>query len=299
MLWLKRNLFLLIGILVAVGLMALAAVYLASRLNADRRTTADLARETQELSNLVRMNPTPNDQNVQIARNEVKKLQQFVSDVKPILHYMPPPPLDDAGFRSLLDMTIVRLQQEAANAGVNLPLRYNFSFTAQAQLLSFPSNSLDRLTVQLEEVRALSEILFRNKIHTLVELRRVRAYADEQAGSDYIDNKLIVTNRTLNATIAPYEVTFQSFSAELAAVLDELQRSPIYFVVKKMNVRPLQVRDSAPPPPEEPTRKPTAKSKPGTPPPPPPPPKMETILDENPLRITLWLEVVRQIQPAK
>jgi hypothetical protein len=94
--------------------------------------------------------------------------------------------------------------------------------------------------VQLGEVKAVCEVLFRAKVNSLDNLRRERVSPDDNQGpqSDYHDQKS-VTNEL--GVLATYEVSFHCFTPELAAVLTGFSSSPFGFVVRSMNVEPAPV----------------------------------------------------------
>jgi len=128
------------------------------------------------------------------------------------------------------------LTREATNNGVSLPgTNYAFSFQAQRNRMNFVPASLAPLSIQLGEVKAISEILFAAKVNALESLRRERVSADDLTGSqgDYVVEKS-VTNAL--AVLTPYEVTFHCFSPELANVLSGFASSPNGFIVQFVNI---------------------------------------------------------------
>jgi hypothetical protein len=143
----------------------------------------------------------------------------------------------DRDFSAALSRMIVQLQREATNAGVSLPPNYSFSFEAQKPRVTFAAGSLEPLSVQMGEVKALCDILIQAKVNSLDNLRRERICADDQSGpvTDYLEKKS--TTNAL-AIVTPYEVTFRAFSGELASVLAGLANSPHGFVVTAINEDP-------------------------------------------------------------
>jgi hypothetical protein len=120
--------------------------------------------------------------------------------------------------------TIDHLQREATNNSVILPPKYKFSFEAHLGRVQFAPGSLEPLAVQLGEVKAIASILNLARINALDGIRRARVSSDDNAGppADYLDLKS-TTNEL--AVITPYEVTFRSFTPELASVLAGLAAS--------------------------------------------------------------------------
>jgi hypothetical protein len=253
--WIKRNLFFVIGSLVALVLMGLAGWFLYSKWSLNNEVLGSLNTDYEELKRLNSANPHPGSgpvNNIQLARDQREQLLLFLKQTKPYFEPSPRipdlPKITDRDFSAALSETIERLRSDATNASVNLPPdNYNFSFTSQKSKISFAAGSLDRLAVQLGEVKMLVGILFDAKINALDNLRRERVSQDDSFGlqTDYLSEK---TTTNALAVLTPYEVTFRAFSAELAAVLAGLASSPHALLVKTVNV------ELAPaPPPQEPT----------------------------------------------
>jgi len=87
----------------------------------------------------------------------------------------------------------------------------------------FDPASLDKLAVQLGEVKVLSEILFDAKVNYLDSIRRESVSTNDNNAADYYPRKTVTTPL---ADMSPYELTFRCFSTELAQVLSHLASSP-------------------------------------------------------------------------
>jgi hypothetical protein len=92
------------------------------------------------------------------------------------------------------------------------------------------------LAFQLAEIKALCEVLFEVWIHSLVRIRRVPVSKQDVGPTEYLTGSKATTNATTGAVVTPYEVTFQGFSPELAAVLTGLEHSKVAFMVKMLDV---------------------------------------------------------------
>ena len=105
--------------------------------------------------------------------------------------------------------------------------------------MQFASGSLVPLSVQLGEVKALSEVLFGASINSLESIQRVRVSDDDIRGpqTDYID-EVSVTNQM--AVVTPYVINFRSFTPELARVICGFANSSNSFIVKSISVEPAQ-----------------------------------------------------------
>jgi hypothetical protein len=246
MVWIKRNLFFVVGAVIAVGLLAAAGIY--DYKNWQRNNVAlDALNQTYAtLQRLNSDNPSPgNDKidNIKTAREQEQQLRQWTQQAGQYFQPIPPIPdpangaITDAKFASARDHTLSQLQIEAGNASVTLPPQYGFSFEAERTSVKFAPGSLDALARQLGEVKMICEILYAAKINSLDGIRRVRFSEDDVSGpqSDFID-QMAVTNNL--AVLTPYEVTFRCFSQDLGTVLSNFASSPHAFIVKSINVQP-------------------------------------------------------------
>ncbi|HZR19691.1 MAG TPA: Amuc_1100 family pilus-like protein [Verrucomicrobiae bacterium] len=243
--WLKRNLFFAIGSLVALLLMGLAGWFLYAKWSQNNEVLANLNSDYEKLKGLNSANPHPGSgavNNIKIAQQQREQLRDFLKKTQPFFQPIPRipdlPKVTDRDFSAALSQTIEQLRTEATNASVALPPDgYNFSFTSQKSKISFAPGSLNRLPTQLGEIKAIAEILFEAKVNALDNIRRERVSSDDSFGlqTDYLTEK---TETNSLAVLTPYELTFRSFSAELAAVLVGFAGSPHSFVVKSINVEP-------------------------------------------------------------
>lgn len=241
--WIKRNLFFVIGSVVALILMGLAGYFLYSKWSLNNDVLANLNSDYEQLKTLNSANPHPGAgsvNNIQLAKEQRQQLLDYLKKTRPYFQASPRipdiPKVTDRDFSAALSQAIERLHTEATNASVGLPPdNYSFSFTAQRKAISFAPGSLDRLAEQLGEINLIAEVFFSAKINALDNIRRERVSKDDSFGpmTDYISDHSI-TN-TL-AVLTPYEVTFRSFSSELATVLAGFASSPHAFLVKTVNV---------------------------------------------------------------
>jgi len=250
--WLKRNLYFVIGSVVALALMGLAGWFLYSKWTLNNDNLVKLNADYEELKSLNSKIPHPGAgqvNNIKLAQEQRDQVREFIKKTRvhfePIPHIPDMPKVTDHDFSVALSRTIEQLQRDATNASVALPPNYSFSFEAQKSRINFAANSLGRLSVQLGEVKTLCDILFQAKINSLDNLRRERVSPDDATGpqTDYLTEKS-VTNEL--AVLTPYELTIRCFSSELASVLEGIGGSPYGLVVKTVNVEAAP----APPPPD-------------------------------------------------
>jgi hypothetical protein len=252
--WIKRNLYFLIGSLVALALMGLAGWYLYSKWQLNNEIVVGpggLEEQYTKLKRLYEQKPHPGSgkvDNIKAAKDQQQELRDYVRKARQYFQACPPIPQPESGkltsqeFSSALSRTIDQMQREATKASVTLPPKdskgntYGFSFAAQKESLAYAAGSLEPLSVQLGEVKAICAVLFAAKVNSLDNLRRERVSEDDSKGpqTDYLSEKS-VTNEL--AVLSPYEVTFRCFSSELAAVLSGFASSPCDgLVVKTINV---------------------------------------------------------------
>lgn len=261
MTWIKRNLIFVIGSLVALLLMGGAGVYTWSRWQGNAKASEELGQAYEELKRLNNQNPHPGDgkkvDNIKLARQQQEQARAYLKTARERVQPIAPIPpsaggvelkwgspegwtnLTRAEFGSALRLTIAQLQREASNHSVAIPANYGFSFEAQRQR-TFEVGNLSGLAQQLGEVKAICGVLNAAKINSLVSLRRERVSTEDNAGplSDYLS----VNSETNElAVLTPYEITFYSFSAELAAVVAGFANSSHAMLVKAVNVKPAPV----------------------------------------------------------
>ena len=249
--WIKRNLYFLVGSLVALALMGLAGWYLYSKWQLNNDILGGLDEQYAKLKRLYEQNPHPGSgkiDNIKIARDQQQQLRDYIRKTRPYFQLCPPIPQPESGkltsqeFSSALSVTLDQMQRDAAKASVVLPPNdtknnsYSFSFAAQKESLAYLPGSLAPLSEQLGEVKAIFAVLCAAKINSLDNLRRERVSDDDLKGpqTDYLSDKS-VTNEL--AVLSPYEVSFRCFSSELAAVLAGFASSPCgMIIVKAINV---------------------------------------------------------------
>jgi len=239
MAWVKRNLGLVVGGLVALALLGVAGFYLWSKVQEDAQVTTELQEATAKYTELINKPPHPGNEiskvnNIELAKEENKRLEAFVSEVRAKFGKREVPTnLSDRDFRLMLDNTVAELIRGAASSGVKLPeTNYWFTFGGQKTATSF--KSIPTLTHRLMEVKDLCEILYAAKIPDLKGLKRVPASSDENSGMDFLTDKKATTNEY--AIVTPYEITFQGFSSEIGRVMDRLISANQCYVVKSVAV---------------------------------------------------------------
>lgn len=289
--WIKRNLFFAIGGIVALLLLGAAGYYDYASWSHNAEAFDKLNEIYGTLKTLNDQKPAPGNSkidNIKAAKEQDAVVRDWINQAE-TKYFTPIAPVptnavvSSEDFASALRRMIDQLQHEADTASVVLPSKYSFSFEAQRYIVKFAPDSLQSLAVQLGEVKAISEVLFASRVNSIDGIQRARVSDDDLTGpqSDYV-NDVSVTNNL--AVITPYVVTFRGFSAELASVLNGFATSPHVFIVKGINVQPAgeatQQQGGNQSPPQMPVVAPRAGGLP-------------VVLNEQLLRITLELEIVK------
>jgi len=324
MAWIKRNLFFVIGSLVALALMIGGGFFLYQQISDEGDVAGKIAAQYAELKRLYDQNPHPGDEhidNIKAAKDQATGLRAYVDKIHPFFQRIPPIPdsapnkVSNSDFATQLHNTVTQLHKSAEQQSVLLPPSYFFTFESQKNLMIFDPASLDPMATHLGEIKAICDILFEAKVNSLDSMRREKiSELNDNNPTDYLTQKTVTNNL---AELTPYEVTFKSFSTELALVLGNLASSPNGFLVKTINVEPLasggdDLNSAASPYPQtQPTYQlpyqPPSQFYPGrgrefAPPPlatAPPASRGPTVfLNEKPFRVTLSIVVVK-LKPAK
>ncbi len=302
MLWIKRNLFVVVFGAVAVALLAVGSLYVYSSVEKNKAVEEEVSQKKSDLERLYGLDPFPNATNINAAKQEQQRVQEIVNQAQK--HFVPVPydsKVTGLAFKTRFDETVAELHKLAEQAGVKLPpsrpaLPYPFSFDQQQNKVTFAPGSFPMLAEQLAEVRALCLALFEAKISLLTGVRRA-ATPDDPSGSGSCLASRRHTNAEAGVVVSPYEVTFQAFSAELGAVMENLHKSSNGMVVRSISIEPVAA----------------AATPPNTPPPGPIPPApvnpaaraaaaaaarsaLKTELNETWRRVTLMIDVVKTVK---
>jgi hypothetical protein len=327
MAWIKRNLFFVIGSAIALVLMGFGGYILYTQMAKESEVSGQIDEQFEQLKKLYGRTPFPGDpstiDNIASAVQQAESVRQYAAKVRPLFGRIPGIPdtnrVSNSDFATELRNTVSELRHSAEQQSVFLPPDYYFTFQSQQKLMIFDPGSLDKLALQLGEIKALCGILFEAKVNSLDGIRRESVSTNDQNMPDYLDRKTVSTPL---ADISPYEVTFRCFSGELAYVLSHLASSTNGWVIKAVNVESTAGGGDA-----------AAMAQPGVPPPafvnpigpmhftgeggghqPYTPPNMQggaptrapvsgkgpqIFLNKSPFRVTLTLDLVKLKAPAK
>jgi len=244
MAWIKRNLLFVIGTVVSLALLVFAGYYNYTGWQHKIEEAKALDEQYAQRRRLNTQEPHPGSDtvnNIELAREQVKKIRGVLAAAGKYFQAPLAIPnttnLSSSQFTAALRDTVSELSRSAAAASVQLPPDFKFSFSQQLRLLNF-TGSLEPLAQQLGEVKALSDVLIKAKVNSIDGIQRERVSPDDAAGpqADYYTDTPSETNDL--AILTPYQITFRSFSRELAEVLATLASSPHGFIVQRIRVEP-------------------------------------------------------------
>ena len=241
--WIKRNLFFVIGGVVAIVLLGAGGFYIYQGWTRNSEKAAKLNEIYDTLKSLQAQTPSPGNEkidNAKIAKEQHRKLRLWIETSGKYFQPIPAIPAQDLtseAFARELRRTVDSLQHEADSAGVALPPKYDFSFSAQRPLVRFAPGSLELLAVQLGEVKAIAETVFSARANALDGIQRVRVSEGDLTGpaGDYIDDHAVTNDL---AVITPYVVTFRAFTPELSRVISAFSSASNTFLIKAINIQP-------------------------------------------------------------
>jgi hypothetical protein len=234
MAWIKRNLFFVISVVAGLLLTGYCAVLLCNSLKENSGVSEEYKTTHDALEAIRQKSPYPSKENIQAAKADQERVRKFMADFRKRFEPFPAPPVkDEKGFKTYLEETLVRFRAEATNAGVLLPADFGFGFSGQMGKLTYPPGNIGPWMQQLEEINAILDILYRAKINYLGDLGRVPVSTNDLGAGLKADT---VTNQW--GVVTPYKITFRGFSAEIAAVLEGFARSSHCFIIKAIIVGP-------------------------------------------------------------
>lgn len=261
--WIKKNLTLVAGAVVSLLLLGAAAWFWHTQGQRVQEVGAQLEAKNAEWNDLVGRKPYPSDPNIEAVRAEEKELQKLREVLKVNFQPISGAPVNDAlELKVLIETAIANLQDEAGSAGVALPdPEYAFTFKNLRPMApsQYDSNSIPTLAEQVAQVSTLARALYTARIHSLEAIRRPAILKNEGGTADHLAVKPSSDDLV---TRMPMEVTFRSFSGELAGVIAGLAGLSNTVVIKKISIEPTTIAavPSSPPPVMMPYPRPTAEA---------------------------------------
>jgi hypothetical protein len=300
MLWIKRNIFLVVFGVIALGLLGWSIMFFLGKRAANIKFEEDLQATKSQLETLYSKNPFPSDTNINFAKAELTRVRQNVNAVKAFFEPVPFEKVADKDFTVLLQNTIFDLQKRAQALGIEMPERdYAFSFKAQKNALTFAPGSFPTLPLQLAEIKAITDIVYEAKINRIANIKRMRVTTDDPAGSADYHEYSTHTNMMTQTASSAYQFEVHSFSGDLGKLIEGLYKSKHGFILKSLAVEPAPEAPAAagqqpprtPPVAAPPVQRPVPGAKPGA-----RPEALKTVLNEKLLKATLLVEVVKPLK---
>jgi hypothetical protein len=233
MVWIKRNLIFVISMAVGLLLTGYCGYLLYSSLDANSGVSANYLSTLNNLQMMQQKSPSPTKENIQLAKDDQARARKFLADARKRFAPFPTPSFEDEkGFHTRLGESLATFRTEATNAGVQLPAAdFPFGFPGLMEKFNYPRGNIAPWLQQLEEISAILDILYGAKINSLVDLQR-GAVSSEDSGAG-----LPAANVTNQWGISsPYKMKFQSFSGELAAVIEGFAQASNCFIIKDISV---------------------------------------------------------------
>ncbi len=288
--WLKRNLWLVLGAVISLGVIGFGGWHWLNAVSKNEEVSEQIEKAKHDLEELMNSTTYPSSSNIARARIELQRVNAFIIEAKKQFPAAPAPsaPLNNQTFKALLQTTVDDLAKEASSVGTRIETNYYFSFESQRLPMTFAPESLRPLSDRLTEVQTISSLLFKAKINRLESVRRAHVPGEPAGGADYL-TEAPRPNAELGMMIWPYEFTFHSFSPELAAVMENIMRIPDAIIIRSVVVEPAEALAVVRPGPQVaggPTRR-------GVPAAPKPAASLETLLNERALRVVMKLDVIK------
>jgi len=150
-------------------------------------------------------------------------------------------------FMNYMTQTIVLLNRKATNNLVKLPndllkrsdINFSFTFAPLMEAAEISKDKIPELQIQLGDIREIADVLFENRIQSLVLLQRNRVTdEDRRAGAspNYLDTRMAYTNSI--SVVRPYTVKFRCLSDGIAMALSGFAKKKTFYVVRTMEVTP-------------------------------------------------------------
>jgi hypothetical protein len=149
----------------------MAGWFLYSKWRLNSQTWDRLNQEYSELGTLNNEKPHPGAgkvDNIKLARNRKPRLKDLITKIKARFEPIPAIPgsyqiSPIVNFSAALNRELAQMQKDAPPLQRSNSPKYSFSFEAQRRRLTFSTGSLHPLAVQLGEVRAICDVLFKSE----------------------------------------------------------------------------------------------------------------------------------------
>ena len=237
MLWIKRNLFIVVGGILSLAMLGGAGyfVYNAFYDNDDQDVALDALKvELQGLQSGI----YPSDENITLVQSNTALARLFMNEAGRLLVSESVKPMNPAAFNVELIKALDRLRRDGTNASVELPPKYEFTF-GEVKTRNWPGYTVEPFLAQLQDITAICGVLYKAKVKGLDSINRVPAFPGDPGGADLIMDLAAKTNAfstNANLVITPYRITFRGFVGELAAVLNGFAQTKEFIAVRQIDL---------------------------------------------------------------
>ncbi|MBI3415826.1 MAG: hypothetical protein HY043_11010 [Verrucomicrobia bacterium] len=232
--WIKKNLFWVVGGLVAVGLLGVSFFYLYVNMQKEKQLDEEIAAKLAKREEAQKVG-VPGKDAIEATKQDQQRVEKLAGSTldffRPVARDLPK---SGSAFQSRLDVVLDVLEKSAEASAVALPPKpYFFTFKPQKEAVQIDAPNVVPLSMQLAEISAICDIIFKSKVNAIDNIRRMPIAKDDVGPNEFHDKKAVTNALTIHV---PYEFTFRGLSSELAAVLDGLAKSPYCFLIKALNI---------------------------------------------------------------
>lgn len=231
-----HHFWLLLSGILTVALLVVPAVWLARNVVKSRVLAGQISDTRQQLRTLAARRPFPSATNTDILRAATAQAGELLGRAQTQFQPLPARRLTGREFRNDLENRLAALREQARAAGRRLPEK-NYGFTLGHQRLQ--TSSTPEADAALSQTLAQVEWLCANLFTAhcdLVELRRARLPGDPAGPRPEFTHRRTTTNTVARAVLAPYRVTVECSTADLAGVLDRYGNAPHGVLARVLSV---------------------------------------------------------------
>lgn len=237
--WLKRNLFYVIGGVVALAAIGGAYGFMAGAQQRQQEAMAALGAYTNTVNRLISARPFPSVEAINKANKEAEVLKVFTSEAEKLFEYQKPRRMRSQDFKVHLINSLVKLRADATNNNIRIPRNFNFTFGHLLPMPNLLQYSIEPLSMHLQDVQEICKILYDARVHSITGIQRVSAYPREPGGAVLMWEVAVRTNLTTAEAVftsTPIRFSFRGFTSELTEVLNLLASDERFYVVRKVEV---------------------------------------------------------------
>ena len=259
--WLKQNLNLVVGGVIALVALSLAGVWTKQQYDTNLNVDRALASKRSEVKGLFERETSPNHENIASVQRERQRVSSELLEPlrSKFTGYAIPESMTLSDFKEILENQVSYLNRKARFTGINLPSvdegTYGFSFDDVRPKIDLEDDSLKPLTFQLLQIKEICEVLYDANIYGINAIMRLPVSENDSPGagssdlmgsmgsassssatsSNYIEGEWF-RNENIGVIKYPYQISFECGSNELSHVLAGFNQANHFFQVKWLSV---------------------------------------------------------------